>query len=822
MRRNALATRVGAPRVALGVLFLFVLGVPKARSQETPPRRATLSGFVSDAESGERLPGASLFVPILEAGTTANAAGFFSLTLPVRPDTLRLRVSYVGYRTEAVALVLSEDRRLDVALVPEPPEAGEVEVVAERGEDAVGSTRMSVTALTAAEVERLPALLGEPDPIKAIQLLPGVQSGAEGQTGLYVRGGGPDQNLVLLDGAPLYNVSHVLGFLSVFNADAVGRVELTTGGFPARYGGRLSSVVDVTMREGSRNRHGVEGSVGVVASSLTAEGPLPLASGRGSFLVSARRTYIDVLARPFLKDQADGRSFTTYFYDLNARLTLGPTPRDRLALSAYLGNDVYGTAYETADGSFSERFEGGATWGNALATLRWSRPLSGRLFATAALTASRYRFLTTTRLVQANAGPTPAESFQEVIYASGITDLGGRADAEWTPSAGHAVRVGASLTRHGFNPGVGTLVYQLADSAAATTQGLTPDTFGFTTWEGFVYAEDDVGLSARLQANVGLHASAMRVGAQAYASLQPRLAARYLLGPDWSVKASFTTMEQYLHLLAHTGINLPTDLWVAPTERVPPQRAWQAAVGTTARLGRGWTGSVEGFYKDMRGLIEYRPGASFVTPGAGWEDQVEVGRGWAYGAELLLRRTAGRTTGWLGYTLSWSLRRFDGVNDGAQFPYRYDRRHDVELVLSHAFSERLDLGLTWVYGTGQATTLATARFFENGLLDPGQLVLLDPNYVGGPPERPTLLDYGPRGGFRLAPYHRLDLALSWHFGRAFLLRGGESTLSVGAYNAYNRRNPFFLFAAPGVGEGRVYKQASLFPILPAIAYRFRF
>ncbi|MDX1531649.1 MAG: hypothetical protein R3362_08995, partial [Rhodothermales bacterium] len=307
-----------------------------------------------------------------------------------------------------------------------------------------------------------------------------------------------------------------------------------------------------------------------------------------------------------------------------------------------------------------------------------------------------------------------------------------------------------------------------------------------------------------------------------YASLQPRLSARLLLTSDLSVKASFSTMEQYLHLLANTGINLPTDLWLAPTERVPPQRAWQAALGTAAELGRGWTLEVEGFYKDMRGLIEYEPGASFAVPGTDWQDQVAVGRGWAYGAEVFLRRSAGRTTGWLGYTLSWSRRRFADLNDGRSFPYRYDRRHDVALVLHHRFSDALDVGLTWVYGTGQAVTLATARFYENGLLDPRQLRRLDPSNPGAPVELPTLVHYGERGGFRMGAYHRLDLALNWHFGGALFLRGGESTLSVGAYNVYNRRNPFFLFAAPGEGSGRVYKQASLFPILPAVAYRFRF
>ncbi|NNF59481.1 MAG: TonB-dependent receptor [Rhodothermaceae bacterium] len=810
--------------VAWATLCLFCAS--PVRAQEAPSRPLTVSGFVSDAASGERLPGAHVYAPDLGHGVATNTAGFYALTLPAHADTVQVRVSFVGYQTASLILMPVETRWRDVTLMPETSGIGEVEVVAERGEDEVASTRMSTTAITAAEVELLPALLGEPDLIKAIQLLPGVQSGSEGQTGLYVRGGGPDQNLILLDGAPLYNVSHVLGFLSVFNTSAIARVELTKGGFPARYGGRLSSVVDVTMREGNRHAYATEGSVGVVASALTVEGPMPGLRRRGAFIVSARRTYIDVLAKPFLSGRTSGQNFTSYFYDLNARLTFDATARDRLTLSAYLGDDVYGTAYtSTSLDGFRERFDGGATWGNGLATLRWSRPFSNRLFTTAALTASRYRFATTTRLAQTV--PGLPETFQEAVYTSGITDLGGRVDAEWTPSAAHAVRAGANLTRHRFNPGVGTLRYSLADSAATAAADtlarlLTPESFAYTTWEGFAYAEDDWQLGNRLAANLGLHASAMRGGTQTYASLQPRLSARFLLTPDWSIKGSFSAMEQYLHLLANTGVSLPTDLWLAPTERVPSQRSWQAALGTTARLGRGWMVSVEGFYKDMQGLIEYRPGASFAVPGQDWQDKVEVGRGWAYGGELFLRRTTGRTTGWLGYTLSWSTRRFDALNEGVAFPYRYDRRHDVSLVFNHRFSDTLDLGLTWVYGTGQAVTLATARFYENGLLDPRQLARLDPSNPSGPIELPTLLHYGPRGGFRMNAYHRLDLALNWHFGGALFLKGGESTLSVGAYNVYSRRNPFFLFAAPGEGGGRVYKQASLFPILPALAYRFRF
>ncbi|MDX1547976.1 MAG: TonB-dependent receptor, partial [Rhodothermales bacterium] len=356
-------------------------------AQEPPPaRRATLSGFVTDAETGERLPGAHLYALPLRAGTVTNEYGFYSLTLPA--DSVVVRVSYLGYRTRILALRLRTDRELDVELEPAAVGLGEVEVAAERAEESVTSTQMSVAALPIEEVKALPAFLGEVDVIKALQLLPGVQSGTEGSTGLYVRGGGPDQNLILLDGAPVYNASHVFGFLSVFNADALQSVRLVKGGFPARYGGRLSSVVDLGMKEGNLKAYQADGTLGVVFSSLTAQGPIR--KDRAAFIVSARRTYIDVLARPFLNRRlADGQRLTSYFYDASAKLNAALTRRDRLYLSLYLGRDVYGSTVETVDRTRTparrDRITGGADWGNVTATLRWNHLFSNTLFANTTL-----------------------------------------------------------------------------------------------------------------------------------------------------------------------------------------------------------------------------------------------------------------------------------------------------------------------------------------------------------------------------------------------------------------------------------------------------
>lgn len=797
----------------IGMVLLAWCVQPLQAQTNRAAQTVTISGFVSDEETGERLMGANLFVPALRSGTVTNDYGFYSLTLPA--DSVEVRISYLGYYTRAIILDLRRDRTLNIELTPTSVELDEVNVVAERGENEVESTQMSVAELSVEEVKKMPAFLGEVDVIKALQLLPGVQSGTEGSTGLYVRGGGPDQNLILLDGAPVYNASHVFGFLSVFNADALQGVRLIKGGFPARYGGRLSSVVDLSMKEGNLKEYQADGTVGVVFSSLTAQGPI--VRDKASFIVSARRTYIDVLARPFLNQQlSEGQSFTSYFYDMNAKLNYAPSQNDRLFLSLYLGRDVYGSTYENVDRArdpvYRERNRGGADWGNLTATFRWNHLFSNKLFANTTLLYSQYSFDVLTRLEQIEESAPPVRQSEEIVYASGIKDLGARIDFDYRPNPAHYIRFGGSVTRHRFNPGVSSLSLRLADEGNIDTT-LTPNAFRFAGTEGFLYAEDDVTLTGRLKANVGLHASMMQVEGTNYASVQPRLALRYLVHPDWSVKGSFSTMQQYLHLLTNTGINLPTDLWLSATDDIGPQRAWQAAVGSAYTFGEGdYLASLETYYKDMRGLVEYKPGASYLSPNEDWTEKVEVGRGWSYGFEVFVRKKSGRTTGWVGYTLSWTRRRFAALNDGAVFPYRYDRRHDLSLVLTHALSDRVDLGATWVYGTGQAITLAAARYFDARLLDP--------RYFDGSQSLPELNAYGERGGYRMAAYHRLDVALNWHFDSVLAFDVGTSTLSIGAYNTYNRQNPFYLFTARATDGTRVYKQASLFPVLPYLSYRF--
>ncbi len=800
--------------------LLMVMGLLGLQAVQGQQQRFTISGFVTDSEDGENLIGANLYVYRVQAGTVTNNYGFYSVTLPA--DSVFLRVSYLGYQTRTFAIDLRDDLELDIELMAAEVRMGEVEVVAERVEEAIESTQMSVIDLPMEQVQRLPALLGEVDIIKAIQLLPGVQSGSEGSSGLYVRGGGPDQNLILLDGAPVYNVSHVFGFLSVFNAEALQNVRLIKGGFPARYGGRLSSVVDISMKEGNLKTYTAEGAIGLVSSKLTVQGPI--LKDKMSFIVSGRRTYIDVLARPFVRRRApEGGDFVSFFYDLNAKLNYIASKRSRLYLSFYAGKDAFGSssesAFRTGGVQRRERFKAGFDWGNVTGTLRWNYLFSNKLFSNTTFVLSRYAFDVLTRITQIEETTPPLEEFEEIIYASGIKDWSAKIDFDYRPHPSHYIRFGVGAVRHAFNPGVGTLRLKVAQLGPDTVK-LTPKTFPFSGLEYALYAEDDVRLTRRLKTNLGLHLSGMRVNGVTYTSLQPRLALRYLLRPEWAVKASFGTMQQYLHLLTNSGINLPTDLWLAATDRVRPQQSWQAALGVIHTFGGGvYEASLEGYYKSMRHVLAYRPGANFIAPNEDWQDKVETGDAWAYGAEVFVQKKRGRTTGWIGYTLAWSKRRFEALNDGKTFPYRYDRRHDVAFVLIHKLSDRLDLGATWVYGTGQAVTLATARFLDGRFLDDR---VFSERFLEGGIRLPELNDYGARNSYRMAAYHRLDLVLNWHFEKAFFSEAGESTLALGFYNTYNRKNPFFIFAARDANGERLFKQATLFPILPAISYRFRF
>ncbi len=789
--------------------FLFVLALTFC-SFQVCSQKYTISGFISDASSGEKLIQASVFDKTSGQGTSSNLYGFYSITLP--KGEVILRFSYVGYKTIFKKITLDTNIKLNIELFDNLT-LKEFTVVASEAEKLQDKTQMSSVDLDMEKVKSLPVFLGEQDVMKTIQLLPGVQSGSEGSSGLYVRGGGPDQNLILLDGVPVYNASHLFGFFSVFNADAINSVQLIKGGFPARYGGRLSSVIDIRMKEGNSKEFHGEGSIGLISSRLSLEGPI--IKDKTSFIVSARRTYIDILARPFIKAaaRADGTDLTAgyYFYDVNAKINHKFNETSRLYLSTYFGNDKF---YANGEESFVNNgtqttydSENALKWGNAIVALRWNKIINDKLFSNTTLRYSKYNFNVgfgeTTTEVSSSGTSTSSFSFN---YLSGIEDWSGNVDFDYVPTPNHYIKFGIGNTYHTFKPGV--------NQVKSNEPSFNLDTaFGSRNQyahEASVFIEDDFKIGELLKINVGLHASAFFVNKENYFYLQPRFSGRYLLDETMSVKASYARMAQFLHLLTNTSIGLPTDLWVPATDRIAPQTSDQVAIGVAKTIKKQYEVSVEGYYKWMNNLIEYKDGASFFGNETDWQDKVESGKGWSYGGELLLEKKQGKTTGWIGYTLSWTNRQFEEINFGEIFPYKYDRRHDIGLAVTHKFDtykdrkgrdKWIDVGLVFVYGTGNATTLGLERYSSFGGGFSGNEVV----HIEG------------RNNYRMPNYHRLDLGVNIHTKK----KRGERTWSFGLYNAYSRQNPFYLFFGFENNQ-RVLKQISLFPILPSFSYNFKF
>jgi len=738
----------------------------------------TISGYVSDKKSGERVTGAVVFVPSLQAGTASNTFGFYSITVPTG-DSAILNGAYVGYSTFERKISLAQNVTINIAL----DESRELAEVVISGEKAAlhQRTQMSSIDLPIQTIKSLPAFLGEPDIMKAIQLLPGVQAGNEGTSGLYIRGGSPDQNLILLDGVPVYNASHLFGFFSVFNADAIRSVEVIKGGFPARYGGRLSSVIDINMKEGDKNKIHGEGGIGIIASRFTLEGPL--SKGKSSFMVSGRRTYIDALAAPFMRGDNKGGY---YFYDLNGKANFTLSKKDHLYVSGYLGNDKFYFSNKSGDSASSTSFSGGIKWGNITGVGRWNHEFSPKLFGNLTTYYSQYKFTVSAENGSVNNGVKDNFALK---YISGIYDLAAKYDFDIIPSPGHYIKAGVGVIAHTYTPGAQTTKINVGGTNADTTIGQD----AIYSTETDAYIEDDVMITKLLKANIGLHMAGFKVRDKFYTSLQPRLALRYLISEQLSAKASFVQMNQYINLLTNSSIGLPTDLWVPSTDRIAPQLSRQAAAGLAYTHKAGYEVSLEGYYKTMDNIIEYKEGASFFNSSTGWEDKVEAGKGKSYGAEVFIQKKKGKFTGMLGYTLSWTNRTFANLNNGATFPYKYDRRNDFKVAGVYTISKRIEVSAEWVYGTGNAITLPIGYY--QGIN--GQDITV----------------YGDRNAYRMPSYHRGDVSIRFskekpRWTRAWIL---------GAYNVYNRKNPFFIYQ-----ENGNFKQVSLFPVIPSISYQFKF
>ena len=793
-------------KISILILLLFFYTSALAQNE------VAFSGYVSDAATGERLIGVNLTETGQQYGASTNTYGFFSIRLPA--GRAEVVVSYIGYKPDTITAVLHQDTVLNLQLQPSTYQLQEVEITGAR--QRLRSPEMSLLTLRPAEIKNLPALMGETDVLKAIQLLPGVQAGQEGFSDLNVRGGGPDQNLMLLDGVTVYNSSHLLGFISIYDANAIKRVDVVKGGFPARYGGRLSSIIDVQLKEGNSQRITGEGSVGLISSKLLVEGPIK--GGRTSFLISARRTYFDALA--VIAQALGGQDISSYnFHDAILKVNHTFSSRDRLYLSLYGGRDKFFTNYTDGDNS-SESFR--LRWGNATAALRWNHLFNEKLFSNFTLTFSNYNFRVGAE--KETRGDEGLNSSQ-IYYNSLIRDYGLKADFDYFASPRHTLKFGGNVLLHQFKPNA--ISYTIVDNDELQQDSAFLDA-AIPATEGFVYVEDEINLTKKLKANLGMHFSLFNVRNSTYTSAQPRVSLSHLIGKKSALKASFATMTQYIHLLSNASVGMPTDIWVPATDRIKPQQSWQAALGYSRGLAHQLELTVEGYYKDMRHVVEFSQGTDFLKDGpetnflletnTNWENRITSGRGWAYGTEVLLRKTSGRLGGWVGYTLSWSNRQFSALNQGQPFPYLYDRRHNLSVVSNFNLRENIRLGGVFVFSSGHNTTLPTASYlpYEN---------------INGDPDSYSythVIDYlGERNNYRLPAYHRLDLSIGFIKKKTW----GEREWNISVYNAYNRRNTYFVYAggsrtdtSPDATstQSRQLFQVSLFTIIPSVSYRIKF
>lgn len=753
-------------------------------------KNATISGTITAKSSGETLIGA--IVRIAEqpsVGAVTNEYGLYSISLP--PGDYTLAISFIGYEPyEKKVTLTASGLRQNVVLGEEANSLEEVVISTEKEDANVSRSEMGLMKLDIKTANKLPVIMGEKDILKTIQLMPGVAAAGDGNSGFYVRGGGADQNLILLDEAPVYNASHLLGFFSTFNSDAIKDITIYKGSMPAEYGGRLSSVLDVVMNEGNNQDYHVSGGIGLISSKLNVEGPIQ--KGKSSFLVTGRRTYADMFLK--LSNDEQLNKSRLYFYDVNAKVNYTINDKNRLFLSGYFGRDVLGL-----DKIF------GFDWGNTTGTLRWSHIINNKLFSNTSLIYSDY-------------------SYNINIEASGIDfeiksriqDWNLKQEFQYYAGQKHTVKFGLNAIYHTINPG---------NISATGTQINSTDIEDRRALESGVYISDDWKVADRLTLNVGVRASMFSlVGpgtfydydadgdpvdstvyqsgefGKTYVVPEPRVAANFRINDKSSIKAGYVRTAQYLHLLTNATTSTPTDMWIPSSINVKPQIGDQYSLGYYRNFkDNKYEFSAEVYYKNLQNQIDYKNGAD-LNVNANIENELLYGQGRAYGIELFFKKRYGRFNGWVGYTLSRTERQVDGINNNNWYPTRYDRTHDVSLVGMYDLSKRWTVSAIWVYNTGNAVTYPSGKYEMAGS---------------------TYYYYSDRNAARMPAYHRLDLGATY---TKLTKKGRESSWTFSVYNAYNRYNPYTIDFRqnPNNAQQTQALQTSLFGIVPSITYNFKF
>lgn len=760
---------------------------------------ATVSGYIKDAGDGEGLIGATCYVTALQEGTTSNQYGFYSLTLPTGEYTINY--SFIGYNTKSVTVNLTDDKVYDIFLNEESTQLEDIVVTARRRDANVESAEMSMEKLPVKLVKKLPSFMGEVDVLRTITLLPGIQSGGEGSSGLHVRGGGPDENLLLLDEAPVYNASHLMGFFSVFNSDAIKDIQVYKGGIPAEYGGKASSVIDIRMNDGNTKKFSGKAGIGNISSRLTLEGPI--IKDKWSFILSGRRTYADVAGRMIgIEELKDNK---LYFYDLNLKTNIQFSHDDRLFISAYTGEDHF----KLGESIYMR-------WGNITSTARWNHIYNGKLFSNTSLIFSKYDY---------NLG-VPGNSADQFDWNSNVKDYNFKHDFSWFANADNKVKFGINFIRHHFEPGN----IDASENSFFQSLKLTQ----FNALDGSIYVSNEQNLTQLLTLKYGLRLSVFqqigegkvreylnpqnpvsreviketvynsgeRIG-PAFFNLEPRVSVKYTVGVTSSLKASYNRMAQNLHLISNTNSPTPLDIWLPTNKYIKTLIANQLAAGYFRNFNRNTIEtSVEFYYKDMQNVLDYKDGAELFL-NEDLETELLNGTGYSYGMEVLAKKMEGRFTGWLGYTLSRTMREIPGINNSDPYPSSYDRTHDVSLVTSYELSKQVTLSASWVYATGNPATYPIAKYDVQGN---------------------TLFYYADRNSNRIPDYHRLDLSLTYD-PKKNEQRKIKRTLNVSLYNVYARRNAYSIYFRQNEDNRAVVEATRLSiigTVIPSVTYNISF
>ncbi|MFA6058002.1 MAG: TonB-dependent receptor [Taibaiella sp.] len=767
--------------------LLFISGAVVCSAQQ----KVTVGGVVKSKSNGETVIGATVKVDTV-AGTLSNEYGFYSLTVPAGSHTIE--ISSVGTQPSYIVVNVTKDTTINVLLDGESKNLDEVVITGATGGRSLSSAQTSVEKLTMKEIEHIPVLFGEKDVLKAIQLLPGIKSAGDGNSGMFVRGGAADQNLILLDEAPVYNASHLLGFFSTFNSDALKDITVYKGGMPAQYGGRLSSVLDIKMNDGNNQNFDVSGGVGLISAKLNIEGPLQ--KDKSSFLITGRRTYADV----FLKLSDEYKDNSLYFYDLNAKVNYILGEKDRIYLSGYFGKDKLGASFGDDQGF-------GLDWGNATATLRWNHIFNNNLFSNTSLIFSNYNYKVSIK--------TGAYDFN--IFSQ-IQDLNLKEELQWFPNNKNTIRVGFNSIYHTIRPGEVTSGDESTLSSTALQKRFS--------WENAVYASNNWKAADKLNISYGLRLSAFTILGQGdyynvdpagnvvdtmhydngavvktYYNLEPRLSASWQFNSSSSIKASYVRNTQNLHLISNSTASTPTDKWLASTNIIKPEISDQVSLGYYKNLsGNKYELTIEGYYKDMKNQIDYRDGANVYSSNNAIETELLYGIGRSYGLEFLMKKRTGRLTGWISYTLSKTERKIDGINNNDWYNARQDRTHDIAIVASYQLNKKWVLSANWVYYTGDAITFPAGKYQVDGK---------------------TVYYYTNRNGYRMPDYHRLDLGATCKL-KETKKWSHEVTFSV--YNAYGRENAYTIYFRDNKDDPSKTEavKVALFKFIPSISYNFKF